>query len=165
MKTPDVATEHPKQHSRERPADQAWFWTPEWQAKEAEVDAALARGEITTSETVEEFQAHLVELDRQATARGDAEGPWGGEGPLLLCQRYAAGDISRSDLVEALVAHPYPMVKRDPYDDFSPDPPGAWTEVEDAAQRGLIDDGLYEEVFHRRHPVEPNRVLSRLFTI
>jgi AbrB family looped-hinge helix DNA binding protein len=27
------------------PDDQAWFWTPEWQAKEAEVDAATARGE------------------------------------------------------------------------------------------------------------------------
>jgi hypothetical protein len=27
------------------PDDQAWFWTPEWQAKEAEVDEATARGE------------------------------------------------------------------------------------------------------------------------
>jgi AbrB family looped-hinge helix DNA binding protein len=26
------------------PDDQAWFWTPEWQAKEAEVDEAAARG-------------------------------------------------------------------------------------------------------------------------
>jgi len=50
------------------------------------------------------------------------------------------------------VTYPYTEVERDPYDDFSPDPPGAWTEVEDAAHRGLIDDGLYEEVFHRRHP-------------
>ncbi|MGH7866067.1 MAG: hypothetical protein ACREP9_00205 [Candidatus Dormibacteraceae bacterium] len=25
--------------------DQAWFWTPEWQAGEREVDEALARGE------------------------------------------------------------------------------------------------------------------------
>jgi len=149
VKTPDVATEqHPEQH----PADQAWFWTTEWQAKEAEVDAALARGEVTTFETVEEFQAHLAELDGQATARGDAAGSRVSEGPLPLCQRYAAGDLSRSDLVEALVAHPYPAVERDPYDDFSPDLPGAWTEVEDAAHRGLIDDGLYEEVFHRRHP-------------
>lgn len=27
------------------PDDQAWFWTPEWQAKEREADEALARGE------------------------------------------------------------------------------------------------------------------------
>jgi AbrB family looped-hinge helix DNA binding protein len=27
------------------PDDQAWFWAPDWQAKEAEVDDALARGE------------------------------------------------------------------------------------------------------------------------
>lgn len=27
------------------PDDQAWFWTPEWQAKEQEVDDALAGGE------------------------------------------------------------------------------------------------------------------------
>ena len=27
------------------PDDQQWFWTPEWQAKEAEVDEAIQRGE------------------------------------------------------------------------------------------------------------------------
>ncbi|MDH6110870.1 AbrB family looped-hinge helix DNA binding protein [Kitasatospora sp. MAP12-15] len=27
------------------PDDQAWFWTPEWQTKEQEVDEALANGE------------------------------------------------------------------------------------------------------------------------
>lgn len=27
------------------PDDQAWFWTPEWQAKEREVDEALADGD------------------------------------------------------------------------------------------------------------------------
>ncbi len=27
------------------PDDQAWFWTPEWQAREAEADEAAARGE------------------------------------------------------------------------------------------------------------------------
>jgi len=28
------------------PADQAWFWTPEWQEGEREVDEHIARGEI-----------------------------------------------------------------------------------------------------------------------
>jgi AbrB family looped-hinge helix DNA binding protein len=27
------------------PDDQAWFWSPEWQAKESEVDRAVASGE------------------------------------------------------------------------------------------------------------------------
>jgi bifunctional DNA-binding transcriptional regulator/antitoxin component of YhaV-PrlF toxin-antitoxin module len=27
------------------PDDQAWFWTPEWRAREAEADEVLARGE------------------------------------------------------------------------------------------------------------------------
>ncbi len=42
------------------PDDQAWFWTPEWQAKEAEADEAMARGErgaVFTSG--EEFLAFL----------------------------------------------------------------------------------------------------------
>lgn len=44
------------------PDDQAWFWTPEWQAKEAEVDEAIARGErgdVFTSG--EDFLAFLDE--------------------------------------------------------------------------------------------------------
>ena len=27
--------------------DQAWFWTPEWQAKEREADEAIAAGRLT----------------------------------------------------------------------------------------------------------------------
>jgi len=42
------------------PDDQAWFWTPQWQAKEAEVDQATARGERgTVFGTGEEFLAFL----------------------------------------------------------------------------------------------------------
>jgi AbrB family looped-hinge helix DNA binding protein len=43
------------------PKDQLWFWTPEWQAKEREVDEALARGEFKEASTVEEL---LKELKR-----------------------------------------------------------------------------------------------------
>jgi AbrB family looped-hinge helix DNA binding protein len=42
------------------PDDQAWFWTPEWQAREAEADEVLAhgeRGKVFTSG--EEFLAFL----------------------------------------------------------------------------------------------------------
>jgi len=42
------------------PDDQAWFWTPDWQAKEAEVDEAQARGERgTVFASDDEFLAFL----------------------------------------------------------------------------------------------------------
>jgi AbrB family looped-hinge helix DNA binding protein len=44
------------------PDDQAWFWTPEWQAKEAEADQAAARGERgTVFGSGEDFLAFLDE--------------------------------------------------------------------------------------------------------
>jgi hypothetical protein len=33
---------------RNIPADQLWFWTPEWQAKEREADADRAAGRVKT---------------------------------------------------------------------------------------------------------------------
>ncbi len=39
--------------------DQAWFWTPEWQAGEQEVDADLASGKAIPFDTDEAFIAHL----------------------------------------------------------------------------------------------------------
>jgi AbrB family looped-hinge helix DNA binding protein len=43
------------------PKDQLWFWTPEWQKKEQEVDEALARGDYKESDSVdalvEEFKS------------------------------------------------------------------------------------------------------------
>jgi len=43
------------------PKDQRWFWTPEWQAKEREVDEALARGEYKVADSVDDL---LKELKR-----------------------------------------------------------------------------------------------------
>jgi antitoxin PrlF len=39
------------------PADQAWFFTPEWQAGEREAEAQKKRGEGDTYDTDEEFLA------------------------------------------------------------------------------------------------------------
>jgi antitoxin MazE len=44
------------------PADQAWFWTKEWQAKEREADEDLAAGHYTEFASGEEFLAHLDKL-------------------------------------------------------------------------------------------------------
>lgn len=75
-----------------------------------------------------------------------------GATPLESCKRYAAGHLSREQLVDELVRFPYVAFERDPFDDFSADPPGAWSELGDAEERGLIDENIYEKVFSLRHP-------------
>jgi len=44
---------------RHIPADQAWFWTPEWQAGEKKADADLAAGRVKTFKTAAELIASL----------------------------------------------------------------------------------------------------------
>lgn len=39
--------------------DQAWFWSPEWQAAEREIDEDLAAGRFETFDTVEAFLTGL----------------------------------------------------------------------------------------------------------
>ena len=41
------------------PKDQLWFWTPEWQSKEREVDEALARGDYMIADSVEALLKRL----------------------------------------------------------------------------------------------------------
>jgi AbrB family looped-hinge helix DNA binding protein len=41
------------------PADQAWFWTPTWQARVAEAEADLATGHSAIYRSDEEFLASL----------------------------------------------------------------------------------------------------------
>jgi AbrB family looped-hinge helix DNA binding protein len=43
------------------PADQAWFWTPTWQARVAEAEADLVQGNSTVYRSDEEFLASLGE--------------------------------------------------------------------------------------------------------
>jgi hypothetical protein len=48
--------------------DQLWFWTPEWQAKEREVDERLARGErgtihLNDKQFLEALDARSRQLD------------------------------------------------------------------------------------------------------
>lgn len=53
------------------PAEQAWFWSEQWQVMEREADAQLAAGDSTTFDTADEFLAHLERID---TAAGDGDG-------------------------------------------------------------------------------------------
>jgi hypothetical protein len=41
------------------PADQAWFWTPAWQARIAEAEADREQGNSTVYRSEEEFLASL----------------------------------------------------------------------------------------------------------
>ncbi|MBS2966443.1 AbrB/MazE/SpoVT family DNA-binding domain-containing protein [Actinocrinis puniceicyclus] len=43
------------------PADQAWFWTPTWQARIAEAEADRLAGNSTVYESEDEFLASLGE--------------------------------------------------------------------------------------------------------
>lgn len=45
------------------PRDQAWFWTEDWQAREAEADAQIAAGEGTVFRSDEEFLASFGSAD------------------------------------------------------------------------------------------------------
>lgn len=44
------------------PADQAWFWTPEWQAGERQVDEDVAAGRTERFDTVADFGAALQDM-------------------------------------------------------------------------------------------------------
>jgi bifunctional DNA-binding transcriptional regulator/antitoxin component of YhaV-PrlF toxin-antitoxin module len=42
------------------PADQAWFWTEEWQAGEREASADIAAGRTTEHKSVDDMFGHLL---------------------------------------------------------------------------------------------------------
>ena len=46
--------------------DQAWFYTPEWQAKEREADEAIAQGQVSGPfSTATELLSHLKKLKKK----------------------------------------------------------------------------------------------------
>ncbi|MGB4762340.1 MAG: hypothetical protein WBP12_03215 [Candidatus Saccharimonas sp.] len=67
--------------------------------------------------------------------------------PLEICEQYAAGELTRAELIEKLSTYPYaPSDRTDGYDTLLVDPPGAWSELEQAIMRDLIDFDVYEDV-------------------
>ncbi len=52
------------------PADQAWFFTPEWQAGEREADEEIARGDVLHFESGDAFVAALQEIHDRAATEG-----------------------------------------------------------------------------------------------
>lgn len=49
------------------PADQAWFWTEQWQQREREVDAYVELGELAVHESTKDFLDHLDMLESSST--------------------------------------------------------------------------------------------------
>ncbi|HUW79219.1 MAG TPA: AbrB/MazE/SpoVT family DNA-binding domain-containing protein [Candidatus Nanopelagicaceae bacterium] len=47
------------------PAKEAWFWDERWNTGEREVDEHVRKGEITVSETVDDFMAHLTAISKE----------------------------------------------------------------------------------------------------
>lgn len=75
------------------------------------------------------------------------------DGPLALCRRYAAGDLTRAEVVDLLSRFPYtPTPAPSAWDDVVVDPPGAWSELETAQGLRFIDTSIYRDVFLARHP-------------
>lgn len=76
-----------------------------------------------------------------------------GATPMEVCKRYAAGDLSRAEVVDQLTRFPYtPTPAPSGWDDLVVDPPGAWSELETAQGLRLIDATIYRDVFLARHP-------------
>jgi hypothetical protein len=44
-------------------SEQAWFWTKEWQAREAKADADIAEGRYETFNNMDDFIAALDEYN------------------------------------------------------------------------------------------------------
>lgn len=51
------------------PADQAWFWTDEWQAGERQVDEEIAAGSEVIYDSAEDFAAYLDEVVAEPTTQ------------------------------------------------------------------------------------------------
>ena len=70
--------------------------------------------------------------------------------PYEVCQRYAAGYITRNELVKQLVSWPYkPMPWANEYGEYEESLDGTWQDVVEAADNGLIDNSVYDEILNR----------------
>lgn len=71
--------------------------------------------------------------------------------PYELCQRYAAGIITREALINQLTRWEYTEpFEQEPWNEAPANPPGTFNEVIDAADEGLIDDAIYDELLAGR---------------
>ncbi|GGO94088.1 hypothetical protein GCM10011584_34320 [Nocardioides phosphati] len=73
-----------------------------------------------------------------------------GATPTEICQRYAAGDLDRAQLVDELTRWTYgKRGATDGVDWLAADEPGNFGEVERAADEGLIEEDVYDEIVEK----------------
>ncbi|OOP62741.1 hypothetical protein BMF89_08375 [Arthrobacter sp. SRS-W-1-2016] len=98
-------------------------------------------------------QSAISQALTKAESRGVKAIPEGfsGASPYEIAERYAAGDIDRSEMIRQLSAWPY--VKAPDHTEqlsmewkaiLPPDPPGTFEEVGEALDKGLIDGDAYD---------------------
>lgn len=92
-------------------------------------------------------QPAVAKALQRAQAVPAVVGEFNAASPYEVCQRYAAGFIDRAEVVRQLVAWPYkPTPWANEYGEYEESMDGTWQEVVEAADNGLIDDAIYDEV-------------------
>lgn len=112
-----------------------------------------AAGGMTQREMAEVLgmsQPAVAKALQRAQAVPAVVGEFNAATPYEVCQRYAAGFIDREELVRLLVEWPYkPTPWANEYGEYEESRDGTWQEVVEAADNGLIDDAIYDEVLKK----------------
>lgn len=112
----------------------------------AEINSGTTQQEVARSARMS--QAAISQHLKNARTIDFPKPGFSGSTPLEVCERYAAGQISREQAKEELVVWPYLPIPEPEnfFDDGGPVPPGTWDDVIIAADRGYIDEALYSEI-------------------
>jgi hypothetical protein len=108
-------------------------------------------------------QSAISQALANAATRGVTAVPSGfsGASPMEIAERYAAGDIDRSEMIRQLSAWPYAK-KQDSTEQLAtewkailpPEAPGTFDEVGEAFDRGLIDAEEYDTILEASNEVQ-----------
>lgn len=99
---------------------------------------------------------HVSQPTLSEMLRRDVQEPlegFSGATPYEIAQRYAAGDITRDQLLDELTRYPYlPTPHTDGYDSLLMYEPGMFNDVTRAARDGLIDYEIHDHLAeHAQH--------------
>lgn len=122
-----------------------------FRALQAAVRNGLPQREIARALNL--TQSAISQALKNAASKGVGAIPEGfsGASPYEIAERYAAGDIDRTEMIRQLSVWSY-VKKHDPTEQLAtewkailpPDPPGTFEEVGEAFDKGLIDAEAYE---------------------
>lgn len=113
------------------------------------VDSGVSQTEI--ARLVGVTQPTISKLLHRAEPVSMAREGFSGADPFEICERYAAGLITRDQLVDELTRWDYTprQTTANEADDLVVNAPGSTADLERALRRGLIDDDLFDEVADR----------------